>query len=181
MAAPVLRKGARRISAAAAPTVSKFDVSEARASLSNSLRSLQRACIDVLLLHDCTPSDLANGDLLEFLCDARARGQIRCFGIATDVATILYGLQHFPEYSSVIQFANNLTERNLEQHPSFAAGRACITHTPFGGWRKSISAQPRDAFRYALAANPSGIVLFSTQNEHHITQNVHSSFDASSA
>jgi len=170
--APGISRRVRRIADTALAPVAQFDLSSARSSVSNSLRQLRRTPIDVLLLHDCKIADLANDALLEFLRDTRRRGDVRSFGIATNETTIRYAIEYAPGYADVVQLANNLRERSLEREPSISAHRACITHSPFGGWGKPIEGGSPDPLRYALEMNHDGIVLFSTQNEAHIATNV---------
>ncbi len=153
--------------------IKRFDADVAAKSLAMSLTRLGRDYIDVFLLHDCRPSDLRDDGLLHFLGRARERGQIRAFGIGTDIETIKYCVASAHEYAGVIQFANNNLEPNLEHTPGMALERACITHSPFGGIGRTVLSS-KSALAYASSHNPLGVVLFSSQNAGHIDANCRS-------
>jgi aryl-alcohol dehydrogenase-like predicted oxidoreductase len=107
---------------------------------------------------------------MQFLERARERGDIGAFGMATDVSTIASALESAPAYASVIQFANNEREPSLERNPLLRR-HACITHSPFRGAESATTDAMRAALSFALADNPSGIVLFGSQSVQHVVSN----------
>lgn len=169
---PALRTQARHLVHTGVAPSSRFDADTAAASLATSLRRLHREHIDIFELHECRIPDLTNDRLLDFLLRAQARGDIRSFGIATDIATIKYSAASARSYASVLQFANNMHEPHLRETPSLAVERTCITHSLFGGIQNSPRPSVISALSYAQAHNPNGIVLFSSQNIRHIVDNV---------
>lgn len=169
-AVPGLRTTFRTAIAARNQPVARFDAQTAAKSLALSLKRLGRS-IDIFLLHECRFDDLRDDRLLAFLQTARERGEIRAFGIATDLSTITRSVDARQPCSDVIQFANSEKERSIEQHPQLAT-RACITHSPFGGIGKVRDSSSASALSYAARSNPNGIVLFSSQRSDHIVENV---------
>lgn len=169
---PLLQTQARKAAHAGARPLSTFDVNTATSSLETSLRRLRRDSIDIFLLHECRASDLTDDRLLGFLSSAKERGRVRAFGIGTDIATIAYCVESAQQYASILQFANNTNEPNLELMPSLASARACITHSPFGGVGKVSQDSLKSALAYATVRNPTGIVLFSSQSMRHIVDNI---------
>ena len=74
----------------------RFEAAEARTSLETSLSELRIDCVDILLLHECSPEDLQD-ELFELLEALVAEGKIRYFGIGTDAdstRTILAAKPH---------------------------------------------------------------------------------------
>jgi aryl-alcohol dehydrogenase-like predicted oxidoreductase len=173
---PQLRAGARQVVHEGFRDVANFDPVAAEVSLRASLKKLGREQIDLFFLHECRQGDLADERLLTFLVQARTRGLVRAFGIATDIDTIAYARATVPAYTPVIQFPNNPNEPNLERTPELGSAHACITHSPFGGFGKNNPVDLASALRYATEQNPRGIVLFSSQNPAHIVGNI-KSFD----
>jgi aryl-alcohol dehydrogenase-like predicted oxidoreductase len=166
-----LRASARSVVAERYGVATNFDAKIAVASLMESRRRLRRDCIDVLFLHECRSSDLADESLLEVLSEAKRRGDIRAFGIATDVETIEHASRSGSPFSDVVQMANSMSNRNLDRIAPYAGSRACLTHSTFGGVESREREHVVQALRYAVDANPQGVVVFSSQNPKHIAEN----------
>lgn len=81
-----------------------FDVPTARASLETSLRVLDIPCIDILFLHAPTIDSGLSADLADFLSAARARGEIRTWGLSGPVPDILPVKNAFPALAPVLQY-----------------------------------------------------------------------------
>ena len=169
---PALRKSARKAVHQEVADVRNFDSASAEVSLETSLKRLKRDRIDMYFLHECRQADLHDDRLLEFLVKAKDRGQLRSFGIATDIETINYAIDAAPLYTGVVQLPNNMREPNLEQFPRLTTQRACVTHSPFGGFGKKGIEAAEEALLYSSENNANGIVVFSSQNVKHINDNV---------
>lgn len=166
-----------------------FSVDEAQNSLETSLRELGTDYVDFFLLHDYSPGDSSNEQLLDFLERAMKSGKIRCFGIGTTVENTLRVLACQPELCGVIQFNNSVVNRSMDKLAGQSTGRLIITHGSLGAdycrvssflkghpdsaqkWSAKLSVDcARDAtlsafmLNAAAAANPNGLVLFSSRN-----------------
>jgi aryl-alcohol dehydrogenase-like predicted oxidoreductase len=185
-------RGLVRRQAGRSVTPGRFDVREARASLETSLQEMRTDRVDLLLLHDCNPRDLQSDELLEFLAECVQAGKVRYFGIATDLDSTAEILRSSPGYARVIQVPNSVVERNLERlparddrplltHSAVRAGltdiRRHLTEAPdrASTWSDALAADCSNPdvlsglmLAYAVRANPGGIVLYGSQNEHHI-------------
>jgi D-threo-aldose 1-dehydrogenase len=173
-----------------------FDVDTIQQSVETSLRELRTDVIDFLLLHDCTPDDLTNPELLEYLEALQKAGKIRQFGVGTGFAEAARARQTHPALTQVVQFANGPWQPNM-LHAEWTAGLTVFTHSAvgpaFAKIRPALAADPALATRWssqlgfdasdnrklgeaflaaALAANAKGCVLFSTQRPEAIASNV---------
>jgi D-threo-aldose 1-dehydrogenase len=188
---PAVRK---RVARAAAGLRSKgrFSGEEARLSLARSLRELRVEAIDVWLLHEAAAGDLDNSDLLPLLKDARKRGLIGAFGVGGDRGHLTALWQGHREYCGVLQFGWSVLERNSEFPGAFAIHYRAISGA-FGPmrrflqqdfdrrrqWSNVVDCDLSDSkllagvlLQAALAANPGGMVLFSSRVPEHIRANV---------
>jgi aryl-alcohol dehydrogenase-like predicted oxidoreductase len=186
---PPLRRLARR-GAEGLYQCGQFTRQQATTSLETSLRALRTDWIDLLLLHECQPTDLADNDLLEFLQRAVESGKIRLFGIASSADTALYALRQRPAYAHALQFASDAVSTNAARFRNQAAC-ALLTHSALAPLKHIASALSRDTLlcqrwsreldldcarpeslaelliAHAVYANPNGMVIFSSgQNEH---------------
>jgi len=183
---PLLRRRAQALGAAG-----RFQPAEARRSLETSLRELGTDWVDVLLLHECRPEDLATDGLLDFLGAVVREGKVRYFGVATDPDSTGTILRDRPEFAPVVQVTHNALERTLEELPQLA-GRAVVTHSavrqPLARLSELMRDEPRreawsrtlglDCGRpevlgrlllgYALESNANGAVLFSSTSQQRI-------------
>jgi D-threo-aldose 1-dehydrogenase len=85
-----------------------FDVEAARRSLVESLRELGTDYIDLLLLHDPEPPLLESGGVYELLERARARGQIRSWGVAGEAEPIVAVTKQLPGPTPVVQMRDDI-------------------------------------------------------------------------
>ena len=107
----------------------RFSPDEVRASLETSLAELRLECVDILLLHECRPADLATAGLMELLEGLVREGKMRYFGIATDADSTRVILAEKPEFAPIVQLANNPLEPTLAELPALGGAGA---HHPFG-------------------------------------------------
>jgi aryl-alcohol dehydrogenase-like predicted oxidoreductase len=163
---PPLRSLARR-GAGAMMRRGHFAVAEARASLETSLRELGTDGVDLLLLHVVEPADLSD-ELLEFLRGCVESGRARAFGTATGPEESAAILAARPEFAPVVQVENSIGYRTAERFPELWS-RGVITHSALA-CRGDAGAER--ALRWAIDANPDGVVLFSSSNPEHIRANV---------
>lgn len=173
-----------------------FSVADARKSLESSLRALGTDYIDIYLLHEAGPAETAAPALLAFLEEQVRKGSIRCFGTGSEFDRTLGVIAQNPAFARVVQFENSVVRQNLDHLPD-VTGRAVITHRALGDifkeLRSLLLAEPALAARwsaelgvncaeettlgglmlaYAVRANESGVVLFSSHSRAHLESNV---------
>jgi D-threo-aldose 1-dehydrogenase len=189
-ARPELARRVLRKSAQGMVRLGRFDPREARKSLETSLRELRVETVDILLLHECRPSDLRTEGLLEFLEQAVRAGKIRYFGTGTDIESTEYALRNSPEFARIVQIEHNLVEPTLERLP--LRGSGLITHSVVRlglpalselmrderrreSWSRALSVDCGDPHNLArllmanaLRSNSGGVVLFSSAREERI-------------
>jgi aryl-alcohol dehydrogenase-like predicted oxidoreductase len=155
-------------------------------SLETSLRELQTDYVDLLLLHDPSPTDLAQSDIFPWLEKAKAEGKLREYGIAGEFEDVTAIAQQHPELTKILQFPSDALNRNAEAIAK-TIGKAMLTFSPLSPaierivaaarrsqavskqWTKLFGASVRDTrqlaallMAYARSVNPNGVVLFST-------------------
>ena len=189
---PAVRKRVAQ-TAAGLRSMAKFSAEEARLSLERSLRELGIDAIDVWLLHEATADDLDGSDLLPFLRDAQRRGLIGTYGVGAERGRLIDVWERHRDCCPVLQFEGSVLE---EERASFP-GAFEIHHRAISGaieifrgrfrqdasqcrrWSDAVGADLSDSkalagvlLQAALAANPSGMVLFSSRVPEHIRANV---------
>jgi D-threo-aldose 1-dehydrogenase len=189
---PAVRK---RVAQAAAGMRSKakFSAEEAGKSLEHSLRELGIDSIDVWLLHEATAEDLDDSDLLPFLREARQRGLIGAYGVGAERDRVNGVWKSHRDYCPVLQFEWS----PLERDDSKFAGAFLIHYRAISGaleilrrwlqqdagvcreWSNALDRDFSDSkvlaavlLQAALAANPGGMVVFSSRVPEHIRANV---------
>ena len=186
----------RRIEKATVPgRTHRFSVEAARSALDESLRKLRTETIDLYLLHDCAVEDVRTPGLLDFLEEAGRAGKVRAFGIATDLDPALAIVAERPEFAHVVQLENSVLSRVIDRLPG-REKRAVVTHRAMSGsltklqeglkarpalaqaWSAELGVDLADAgtvakamLAYATAANPDGVVLFSTTKPQRVQEN----------
>ncbi|HXX44022.1 MAG TPA: aldo/keto reductase [Candidatus Acidoferrales bacterium] len=188
----VLRRGAQ-----ASVKSNAFSVQQAQANLETSLRELQTDYVDFYLLHDYSLSHGRPDELLTFLDDSVRAGKIGAFGIGTTFESMLQVLVEQPRLCGVLQFQNSVLTRNIERLPPSASYQLVITHGALSDgyralqefletrkdlaklWTTQIGCERLDEgtlsslmLRYAVSANPEGLVLFSSRDPAKVTANV---------
>jgi D-threo-aldose 1-dehydrogenase len=170
-----------------------FSVDEAKESLEISLRGLRTDYVDILLLHDCTPTD-CTPELLEFLRGAVAAGKVRAFGVGTDVESARAIAESAPEFAGVLQFEHSILRPTVDEVDP-EGRRALITHgalTHLRRLRCYLDENPSDrkrwsdelgtdigrgdtlaaaAIQYAVRSNHRGPTLFSSTRPENIVRN----------
>jgi aryl-alcohol dehydrogenase-like predicted oxidoreductase len=159
----------------------RFSPEAAKHSLDTSLAALGTDHLDILFLHDCAATDLTD-ELVDFLDRQVAAGTIRAYGAATDIEAV-ETLVRENRAGLVFQFANSVCARQAERLPPMS--RPFVTHSPFLGaerLRARVAAEIRDGIdparlhglmlSWALAANPSGVVLCSMLDDRHRRANL---------
>lgn len=198
---PALRGAARR-RAAQLHEGGRFGVADARESLETSLRELRTDHVDLLLLHECSPEDVDQDELLGFLTSCVDSGTVRQFGIATDPVAARRILDEAPDYAPVVQMHNSVLSPAADAIGDLAR-RPVISHSVLfdaldpvhahvtasderrHGWSDAVGADCAD--RAVLAglmlaaaswAGDAAIALFSSRSEGHIRANVERSESA---
>ena len=185
----------QRLRAKAATLVSSglFSPDAATRSVETSLRELRTDYLDLLLLHECRVTDLeAAGELRACLDRWVTEGKVRAYGIATDIETVVTARARFPWAARVAEFPSDAANHHVDR----VSGGALITHSPFGTLLRPLAdrlagdpalarrcaeltgvecANPRALagllLRAARAANPSGVVVFSSTDPARIRAN----------
>jgi aryl-alcohol dehydrogenase-like predicted oxidoreductase len=185
----------------------QFDPSIARSSLEQSLKALQSDYLDILFLHCVHFEEVQDGRLFGWLEDAVRGGQIRHFGLSTDLDNTQRILAEFQGFS-VVHLSHNLVEDGLAR---FIGGgqTAVVTHAPFAGGRffegpiesvqqqcsanvarwsemtgcnlNTVAGWNRLFMRYALESNPAGVVVCGMHSPSHIAENVANALPAPGA
>jgi D-threo-aldose 1-dehydrogenase len=173
-----------------------YDLETARRSLDTSLKALRTDYVDVLFIHAPLYEQIADGKLLDYLCEVLRAGKARAIGVSTDIDSTNRLLAAFPSLQ-VVQIENNLLNCHLDAlHRKDQIG--VITNCPFGrqllveNLTQLMSAAPAKAsewsketgidlcsadgvgkllLTYALAANPTGVVLCGMHQVEHIARN----------
>lgn len=156
-------------------------------SLVASLRALRCDRVDLFLLHEADATDISD-DLRKVLDDSVRSGLIGAWGVGSSRNKIDRVVVCDPSAGRVLQFEWSV----LPDCPRVYRDSFCITHGAFSSslaplkqliatserqrhWSKEIgvdfsdgSVLPRLILRAALAANPGGLVLFSSKKVRHI-------------
>lgn len=189
---PAVRKRVAK-AAAGLRSKAKFSAKEARRSLERSLRELSIDAIDVWLLHEATADDLDGSDLMPFLRDAQQRGLIGAYGVGAERGRLIGLWERHRDYCGVLQFEWSV----LEEEPASFPGAFVMHHRAISGaidtlrdrfeqdarlcrrWSDAVDVDLSDTkllagalLQAALAANPNGMVLFSSRVPEHIRANV---------
>jgi predicted oxidoreductase len=176
----------------AEPRFGAFKLPELLKSVETSLRELRTDHLDILLMHECTPRDLADPQILDFLHDLKRQGKIREFGVATGVNETAQIAALYPSFTAVVQMASSIWDANVEKAPALPNSLR-IAHSCLGYhfhklverlrvdanlaevWRRSVGIDPLDPNALAqlflaqsLRAEPNGLVLFSSSKPENI-------------
>ncbi len=161
----------------------RYDVATARASLQTSLRELRTGYVDVLFLHDPSPTDRVDlPEICGYLEEARQAGQIRAWGIAGERDPCVEIKRSLPE-TAILQVRDDILSRTSplprELEPRVTFGvlgetlERILAHLNSSSERRSrwseavgVDYSPEALasllLRDALHASPRGVVLFST-------------------
>ena len=160
------------------------------------LRELRTDYLDILLLHECTETDVKKNELLCFLQGLQTQGKIRQFGIATGIEETVKIAKSRPAFTLVVQIASSIWNMNINRLTSGGDGLR-ITHSTLTGrfheltgriasddwlaaqWKSATQIDPRDyislaqlLLAHALYLNADGIVLFFSSNPENIKASV---------
>lgn len=173
-----------------------FTAEQARTSLDSSLTALRVERIDLLLLHDVKPIDLADGSrsdaLLRFLQDAVQDGKIGMFGVGTDREIVPELESEHPAYCAAMQYewsvlnppvsgsaGFRLNHRALSRHFRALAETLEADIDRCRRWSEEVGEDladpeilPHLMLKASCVLNPASLVLFSSKRPHHIRTNV---------
>jgi aryl-alcohol dehydrogenase-like predicted oxidoreductase len=133
------------------------------ASVAESLRQLRLDHIDLLLLHETTPSEMEL-DAQAFLSSLLRSGTVRELGIGANAAHLLAHYRGEPPYT-VLQYEAG---RGPDVLGSFPTNR----HYHHSALRDRGDLSAAEALAEAVRANPSGKVLFSTRSPARLRENL---------
>jgi D-threo-aldose 1-dehydrogenase len=181
-AIPPVRKFLRsRASALYAPP--RYDWASGRASLERSLTRLETEYVDLFFVHEPPPGALPVDELRAGLELEREAGRIRAWGLAGEQEPTIAAAREFESSVPVIQIRDDALHHSPEPVPAAAritfgalagALEIIVRHVDADQatrrrWFDAVGADcgDRDSLavlllRRAIAANPTGVVLFST-------------------
>ena len=162
----------------------RYDAATARASLHRSLRELQTDYVDILLVHDPSPTDHVDlPGLCAYLEDARQAGQIRAWGIAGEQELCMQLKQSLPA-TAILQMREAILSRTsplpgdleplitfgvlgealdrISRHLKGSPARRSQWSEELGVDCSSSRALASLLLRDALDVNPRGVILYST-------------------
>lgn len=182
---PLLRRGAAR------QVQVNLDPDTVIDSVETSLRSLASEHISLLLLHECTASDMARPAMIEALIRLQEQGKVGAFGTATSTAhtreilatirrgstdrLVLWSVAQVPDDALQNASAEFMTgDQRLIRHSTLAPLRSVVKHledaTTSAEWGRKldmrISADDVAVLllRAALRLEPQGRVLYASQS-----------------
>jgi D-threo-aldose 1-dehydrogenase len=172
-----------------------FTPQEAAASLDISLRELGTDYVDIFLMHEATPADAAQTDLLAHLEMETKRGRIRAFGLGSAAQKLGTDLSAIPAPCAVLQF-DSTALAPFVQSMHHTEGRGLITFGIMTPLKPLLDLARRDpaAVRtlsnqaqldlsnpsvlaallidHAILSNPTGVSLVATVDASHLADNV---------
>jgi len=162
----------------------RYDAATARASLQTSLRELQTDYVDVLLVHDPSPTDRVDlPGICAYLEEARQAGQIRAWGVAGERDPCIQLKRSLPA-TAILQVREDILSRTqplpgdleplitfgvlgealgrISRHLKGCPERRSQWSEELGVDCSSSQALAALLLRDALDVNPRGVVLYST-------------------
>jgi aryl-alcohol dehydrogenase-like predicted oxidoreductase len=94
-------------------------------SLDCSLKALQRDVLDIVQIHNATAEDLAQGEIVSLLLDAKQQGKIRFLGASVYGEAAALAVIESKQFD-VLQVAYNLLDQRMAQRVFPAAERASV-------------------------------------------------------
>lgn len=165
-------------------------------AVEDSLRRLQSDYIDVLAMHEPTPSEAADDEIHAVLCSLKNRGLVRAISIASTPPAVIaaidarqkFDFAQFPDTpfdTAAVELRHYLGEHSgvgFVTHGVFGSGAAEKLHLLPEAIKTQImellnayghpSGQIENALLYfALANNPAGVTITSMFNPSHIERN----------
>ena len=174
-------------------TRSNFSTTACTQSLENSLRALGTDYLDLLLLHDPEPADLADGSVFSWLARQKERGVVRNIGIASSASEAGQLITSSHPYD-VIQVPSNVLSPAGSSLDLTASRPLCVTHSAIAEplrhilrriaeerWALAFSdvagvdvrrpgVIPRLLLSWALHENQKGIVLVGASKPQHFQE-----------
>lgn len=139
--APALRRYVgRSVQHLSGSASTRFDLAHLQSSFEESLRELRTDYVDVLLLHEITPSEVSD-DLRRYLQDIVAKGMVRTCGIGSYRHEAEATVRACPELASIMQTSWTVGDDQLDLSP----------HDPFIVTHSAV--RPLSALRALLSAN----------------------------
>ena len=142
-------------------------------SLENSLKNLRTDYIDYFLLHEGMPYFLTD-ESLNYLTDLLDRGVVNKIGFSANYLNIINPIADFDNDWKILQYENSLLHSSLpimQKYPE----KLHIFHSVFSPLKyTNFETKTPTAILLAIALkrNPDGIVLFSSTQRKHISENI---------
>ena len=145
-----------------------------RSSLERSLRRLRTDYVDVLALHEPTPEEADNEDIIRALEDAVKTGKARAAGVAGAAQTVAHVLTNRSEGNMVFSHVQVAALDYAQIGPLLGPPNQlpwCVTHSVFTA-RPTLATLPNDPLDVALRENSHGVVLASMFSAKHLAENI---------
>jgi aryl-alcohol dehydrogenase-like predicted oxidoreductase len=164
------RKALGKLVPAISRPVVSWQVDRARTSLHQSLRRLKTDYVDFVFLHEPDIRLIKAEEFVGWIEAERARGCIRCWGLAGIAAQVAPWVQENHLLAKVVQ-----TQDSINKHQAdfmFSCGRNLqFTYGYLSSWKKGGQAEtPEFVIRQALQRNTKGAVIVSTLHPELIIQ-----------
>ena len=150
--------------------IEKMDIKN---SLENSLRNMRTDYINYFLLHEGLPYFLTD-ESLNYLTDLLDRGVVNKIGFSANYLNIINPIADFDNDWKILQYENSLLHPSLpiiQKYPE----KLHILHSVFSPLKyTNYDTKTPTAILLAIALkrNPEGIVLFSSTQNKHISENI---------
>jgi D-threo-aldose 1-dehydrogenase len=144
-------------------------------SLERSLRNLKRDSVDIFALHEPKRSVLMKDELLSTLIRFKTQGKVRGLAVAGAFSETFEIAKQWKHAFDVYQFefdgtGENLARWNSMHLPAPVLYGVLARHLRDSSGLNEVGIQPCQLIARALAANPRGLVLFSSVNLRHIEE-----------
>jgi D-threo-aldose 1-dehydrogenase len=177
------------------PPATNYTPQEAESSLDVSLRELGTDYVDLLLMHEATPQEASNPELLAQLDKEVKRGRIRAYGVGSEAVKFGDSFKTLPPGCQVAQFDSNILSPNIQKIRN-DAGIGIITYYAMSPLKPLLELAQRapDKMRAiseksqldlsnpqtlgglliddATRTNPNGVTLVSSVSGKHLKTNV---------
>ncbi len=174
-----------------------YNIKNAKSSLLSSLSHLKTDYVDIFLLHEPSIHDIFSSDLQSGLEDLKKSGLIGEFGMGGKIENISPLMHAYPWLTKIIQIDNDaigcqINQLKIQSSPSLITFGALANaylkiinylniHQEIGRqWGKELGYDFSNhetiahfLFSYALSANPTGTILFSTTKINNIIKIAH--------
>lgn len=191
---PIIEQRLKKRFAGKAPA-SNYTAQEAEQSLDISLRELGTDYVDLFLMHEATPAEAANPELLARLDKEIKKGRIRSYGLGSKAEKFNGNLDSLPPGCQAAQFDSNILAPNIRTIRN-ESGKGVITYYVLSPLKPLLELASKEGAKVralsdragldltnpeilagllvddAVKANPRGVTLVSSVSRGHLESNV---------